>query len=147
MNHTASDIRLYFVTQTTAQRLKKFADRRLQGAAGVSTAQAAVLTLIDAAEPVSQREISRQLHQQESAVTTMVSRLSGLGFIERVRSANDHRVWELTLTAAGKSALHEAKAAFDAVNDLFSSVLEERELRALAATFERLNAALSDREA
>lgn len=146
LKQTASDLRLYFVMQTAAQRLKKFADQRLQRAARVSTAQAAVLTLIEASEPMTQREISRKLHQRESAVTTMVARLLKLELIERVRAPDDQRAWALTLTASGHTALKEARAAFDEVNERLSSTLDERALRELATALHRVNAALSEED-
>lgn len=144
MRNTASELRLYFVIQTTAHRLKKLADLRLQAASGVTTAQAAVLTLIHSGQPLSQREVSRQLRQQESATATMVARLISLGMIDRTRSLEDQRVWELSLTPSGRTALGAARPAFDEINDMFGSLFSDDELLVLAESFERLNAALSD---
>lgn len=54
----AGQARLYHALARTAQRLQKAADRELIAAAGISTAQAAVLSLLAAAEPRTQRDLA-----------------------------------------------------------------------------------------
>lgn len=61
----ASDQKLYFLLQVTANRLKKRADSALNEAAGLSTAQAAALSIVSAKGPVSQRYVADQLSQRK----------------------------------------------------------------------------------
>ena len=73
---SASKSRLYHRLQLAAHRLQKSADRAVLAAAEITTAQAAVLTLV-AGGAVSQREVATQLGLDESAVTAMARRCSG----------------------------------------------------------------------
>ncbi len=108
--------RAYFHLQTVAQRLRTTADRLFLEAAGISTAQAAALTLIASNAGCRQSLIAAQLGQRESAVTAMVGRLEKAGFVERRTSESDGRAWELWPTESGTDALRRLDAALATVN-------------------------------
>ncbi|HST43175.1 MAG TPA: MarR family transcriptional regulator [Conexibacter sp.] len=131
--------RLYFRLNLAAHRLRVLADQRLLAAAGITAAQAGVLLIVaDADGPVRQRDLARLLRQRESAVTTMVERLTAAGLLARERPPADARAWVLTLTAAGERALAAVRTAADALNAEAFAGLDGRERAAFAAALERV---------
>lgn len=138
--------RLYFRLNLAAHRLRVLADQRLLAAAGVTAAQAGVLLIVaDADGPVRQRDLARLLRQRESAVTTMVERLTAAGLLVRERPPADGRAWVLTLTAAGEQALAAVRAAADALNAEAFAGLDGRERAAFAAALERVLGNIAER--
>ena len=116
----------------------KAADRASLEAAGITTAQAAMLTVTQAGEPITQRSIADQLGLNESAVTQMTARLMKLGLIERTRDAEDARAWRLSLTGAGRAALERLRAPFARINAALDAALGDEDAATLAATLVRI---------
>lgn len=114
--------RLYHRLQVAAHLLKKHADRLLLDAAGITTAQAAVLVVVAEDDP-NQRAVASRLRISEPAVTGMVERLTTAGLVERRRSDTDGRAWLLRLTTPGRDALAAARGAFTEVNELLSEAI------------------------
>ncbi|MEM6775427.1 MAG: MarR family transcriptional regulator [Pseudomonadota bacterium] len=141
---TASRTRIYFLLQRAAHRLKSCADAALLEAGGLSTAQAAVLTVIANNGPANQNFIARALSQRESAITAMGSRLKKAGYISKRRSRNDARAWELDLTDEGREALAQIRAPFDVINARLDRVFSEDELTMLAKMLEEVFEAFED---
>jgi len=140
----ASKLRLYYRLQVAAHTVQKAADRVVSAAAQLTTAQAAVLTIVAAGDRVTQRDVAIALHLNESAVTAMVLRLVKLRLLERTRSQDDPRAWHLSLSKRGRTALAASRAAFATVNGRIESQFSPREierfveyLNRLAATFQR----------
>lgn len=136
---TASRLRLYHKLQTAAHRLQTEADRAVQQAAGVTTAQSAVLALVARARGgATQRAVATQLGLHESAITAMTSRLTGLGLVERTRDPDDARAWRLRLTDDGEGALRRITRPFGVVNARIEKVCTPEEITLLADILERL---------
>ena len=74
---SASKHRVYHRLQLVAHRLQKAADRTVMAAAGITTAQAAVLSIVAADGPVTQRSVARKLGLNESAMTAMTALRAG----------------------------------------------------------------------
>src|SRR5262245_60434204 len=85
----ASKLRLYHRLQIAAHSIRKAADRTVLDAAGITVAQAAVLTIAASGPNVAQRDVAKALRLNESAVTAMVSRLLKLGLLERTLNESD----------------------------------------------------------
>lgn len=135
--------RIYHKLQIASHRIQKSSDRAILSDAPLTTAQTAVLGLVERAGEVSQKSIADQLGLHESAVTTMVSRLGKLGFIDRRRDDNDRRVWLLSVTDAGKRAREAAGPAFARINKRIESELSSEEIAHLADMLHRLNRCFS----
>lgn len=131
---SARDQRLYFLIQLVAHRLKKRADGVLLEAAGLSTSQAAALSIVAAHDGVTQNFIAQQLSQRESAVTTMTDRLLKADYISRARSKADGRAWELRVTPLGRDALKKISRPFSEINRLLDSSLGPRDPEAFGDT-------------
>lgn len=115
--------RLYHLLQTAAHRLKVMADRDSQDAAGVTAAQAAVMFVISREGATTQRRVAEQLQLNESAVTGMVGRLMGAGYVARAPSPTDGRAWQVSLTEAGEKALDRFRTHLAALNRQITDAL------------------------
>ena len=122
---TARQHRIYFLLQVAAHRLRTDADNALIEAAGVTTAQAAVLSLVAGADNPTQRSIAAALGQNESAMTATVARLQKAGLLKRTRSTQDRRAWALALTAKGRRALDKATTPFERINARLDDAIAE----------------------
>ncbi len=129
---------VYHLLQTVAQQLRKQADEAGMAAAGVSAAQGAALFAIERSPGLSQREVAKALKQQESAVTTMVSRLLAAELITRTPRSDDPRTLSLNLTDKGRDALVRLRAELDAINQAIEQSLAPGELEMLGPALERL---------
>lgn len=137
----AQKTRLYHRLQIAAHRLQKAADRNVMEAAGITTAQAAVLAVVSQHGPAPQRLVAAELGLNESAVTAMVSRLLKLDMLDRVRDPDDARAWSLSLSANGRAALKRIEKPFRRVNARIEAELDECEIAALADALARLSSA------
>lgn len=134
--------RLYFRLQRATHLLKKAADRELIAAADVTTAQASVLMIVAGGADgagVTQNHIAGLLGQNESAVTAMIARLRGLGYVERQRSPADARAWLLRVTKKGEQALANMSKPFGEINKRFDQALDGADAADLAATLDRIS--------
>lgn len=134
----AQQARLYHRLQLAAHRAQRAADRALTEAAGVTTAQAAVLVVVAADGSPTQRSVADQLGLHESAVTQMVGRLLRLGLIERRRDPADGRARLLSLTADGRDAVRRLRGPFAAVNAAMDEALDGADVDRLAADLGRI---------
>lgn len=147
---TAASLRLYARLQSAAHQLKKAADRALIDAAGVTTAQAAVLAIVtkagnsDAARP-TQKTIAKTLGLNESAVTAMANRLIALDYLKREKDTEDRRAWRLTLTPQGKTAMNRMKEPFGQINAQIEDALGTDNLDDFAKGLNALSDAFSKR--
>lgn len=140
----ASKLRLYHRLQVAAHAVRKAADRVVSEAAEVTTAQAAVLTIVAASQSVTQRDVATALRLNDSAVTAMVSRLVKLGLLDRMRSSADTRAWHLRLTSTGQAALRLARESFASINARVERELSQQELKQLVELLDRLTTAFKN---
>ncbi len=142
---SASKTRLYHRLQLAAHRVQKSADRAVLRAAKITTAQAAVLSVVVAADqPVTQRVVADQLGLNESAVTAMTNRLLRMDLLERERDDADARAWRLRLSEQGRAALKRIEQPFRRINQKLESVLEPDEIARLADYLKRIGAAFDE---
>lgn len=141
---SARKTRLYHRLQIASHRAQKAADRAVLDAAGVTTAQAAVLAVVAANEPVAQRVIADQLGLNESAVTAMVARLLKLELIVRKRDEADARAWRLSLSREGRQALKHVEKPFQGINQTMENALSPTEIVQLADLLGRLGEAFAN---
>ena len=100
-----------------------------------------VLTWIDQLEPVSQKRVSDQIAHDPSDIVTVVDILERAGFVARRRDPDDRRRYSLSLTAAGRDALHRLDVIASEVQDAVLAPLDPGE----RATFEHLVHVVIDR--
>lgn len=79
--------------------------RRIAKVCGMTIPQVMVLNSIDQLGDVTVKRISDEVSLSQATVTTILNRLEDRGLLERVRNADDKRIVNARLTAAGKAAL------------------------------------------
>lgn len=129
---SAGDVRLYMTLQKAAHAIKKAADQALLDAAGLTTAQAAVLAVVKSQKNVTQRKIADALGLNESAVTAMVRRLLARGLLVRKRSQTDGRAWTLALSDDGENAVGAIRTPFQRINEKIDASLGHDDVMRLA---------------
>ena len=130
--------RLYHRLQVAAHCLQKTADREIGSRLDITTAQAAVLSVLTNQEGTTHKEIADALGFNQSAVTAMINRLISLDYVARVRNPNDGRSWILQMTPEGTQALELTRSPFSKVNSKISDTLDEDEILALSQSLEKL---------
>lgn len=73
--------------------------------------QVSVLWLIDDQADIAQTDLAKRMRMDRATTMAIVNRLQARGYLVRGKSKSDGRKQTLNLTAAGKAALVDAKAA------------------------------------
>ncbi|MFI6578624.1 MarR family winged helix-turn-helix transcriptional regulator [Nocardiopsis sp. NPDC050513] len=120
------DQRLYFLLQRAAHRLRTTTDRRLQAAAGITTAQLGALFAVRGDPGTTQRQLAQVLGLRESAVTALVSRLVRAGLVAKRAHPSEHRAVVLELTDDGAAALSAAQPEIDRFNGQMRALLGDQ---------------------
>ena len=89
-----------FIAEHASERFE-----RDLGRAGIRSKHAALLVVIDAEGPMSQRALGRRLRIDKSPMVGLVDDLERAGLAERRRSARDRRVQAIHLTRQGRRVL------------------------------------------
>jgi DNA-binding MarR family transcriptional regulator len=92
---------LLFQLNLAQRLLMNQVDKELKDTLGVTATQAAALIYLCDNNESLMGDLSRQLHQNKSATTTLVERMVKHGFIEKRLSAEDKRAYFLHLTSKG----------------------------------------------
>lgn len=132
------DQRLYFLLQRAAHRLRTDADRRCLAAAGVTTAQLGALFAVRERPGVTQRRLAQALGLGESAITSLVARLTKAGLVTKEAHPSQHRAVVLKLTSMGEESLEAARPEIDRFNGQVRELLGEEGFDQTARSLERL---------
>jgi DNA-binding MarR family transcriptional regulator len=97
------------------------------GPAGIRSKHAALLVVIDAEGPMSQRALGRRLRIDKSPMVGLVDDLEREGLAERRRGARDRRVQAIHLTAKGRRLLQRVTRLADEGNEDTFGALDEDE--------------------
>lgn len=108
---------IYLVTES--RRLSKDEAARY----GVTPTQLSVLKLLHEIGDLTLGKLSREIHAHNSTVTGIVDRMEAAGLVERVRSAEDRRIYIIRLTGAGKKVAERAKISpWETLRDALSAL-------------------------
>ncbi|MDN0198558.1 MarR family winged helix-turn-helix transcriptional regulator [Streptomyces sp. S.PNR 29] len=132
------DPRLFFLLQRATHQLRTVADRRCLAAAGVTTAQIGALFAVHDRPGITQRQLAGTLGVRESAVTALVTRLTGAGLVAKRAHPREHRAVVLELTGDGHAALRAARPEIDRFNGELRALLGDQGFNRTAAALERL---------
>jgi DNA-binding MarR family transcriptional regulator len=110
-----------------------------------------LLSILDAEGPISQQELGHQLGIDPSSMVARMDALEKLGLVERARSADDRRAYEIILTPEGRKTLKQLRADARKYGKEFFRALTPKEqeqlnmlLLKLAATVDQDAAARAD---
>jgi DNA-binding MarR family transcriptional regulator len=111
-----------FIAEHATERFERaLADQRIR------TKHAAVLAVIDAEGPMSQRALCRRLRIDKSPMVGLVDDLERAGLAERRRSDADRRVQAIHLTGKGRVAVARVMQIAEAENDRTFGELDDDE--------------------
>ena len=111
-----------FIAEHASERFE-----RDLGPAGIRSKHAALLVVIDAEGPMSQRALGRRLRIDKSPMVGLVDDLEREGLAERRRGARDRRVQAIHLTAKGRRVLERVTRLADEGNERTFGALDEDE--------------------
>jgi MarR family transcriptional regulator, lower aerobic nicotinate degradation pathway regulator len=86
-----------------------------------------LLSILDAEGPVSQQQLGRQLGIDPSSMVARMDALETLGLVERERSAEDRRAYEISLTPEGRKALKQLRVEASKYGKEFFRALTPKE--------------------
>ena len=111
-----------FIAEHASERFE-----RELGPAGIRSKHAALLVVIDAEGPMSQRALGRRLRIDKSPMVGLVDDLEREGLAERRRGDRDRRVQAIHLTAKGRHVLQQVTRLADEGNERTFGALDEDE--------------------
>ena len=111
-----------FIAEHASERFE-----RELAAEGIRTRHAALLVLIDAEGPMSQRALGRRLRIDKSPMVGLIDDLEHLGLAERRRGRSDRRVQDIHLTAKGRRARQRVTRLADEGNERTFGALDDDE--------------------
>ena len=116
------------------------------GGYGLHPMHFGMLMIIDADEPVSQQELSARTGIDPSTMVARMDTLSERGLVERTRSAEDRRIYEIRLSPAGRKLLAELRVKARQHGERFYAPLSTDERAQLHALLAKLAAGLDGAE-
>lgn len=106
---------------------------------GLTQKQVSVLWLVNDNPGIAQTDLARRLRMDRATTMGIVNRLQNRRFLLRGRSDSDRRRQTLTLTAAGKAALVDAREAIAAHERWLKARFTAREVDTLTELLARIH--------
>jgi DNA-binding MarR family transcriptional regulator len=103
-----------------------------------------MLNIIEAEEPISQRQLSSRTGIDPSTMVGRMDVLYDQGLVDRKRSTEDRRSYEIRLSAEGRRVLRELRKRAKQQADGFFAPLSSREREQLHALLAKLAMSLDD---
>lgn len=128
----------YWLRRVSNQVSGVFA-RALQGR-GLSVAEWVVLSAVGDRPGVKPGELAEALGLTRGAISKVLDKLEGKGWVERGSAAEDQRVQLLSLTRPGRRLLPQLEAIADSNDGAFFACLSERERAGLWQVLRKLTA-------
>ena len=100
---------------------------KIVGSHGLHPMHFGMLTMIEAEEPISQQALSGCTGIDPSTMVARMDALDDLGLVERVRSDQDRRSYEIRLTPAGRDLLEQLREEAKEHGRRFFAPLSEAE--------------------
>lgn len=118
---------------------------KLTGEHGLHPMHFGMLMIIEAEEPISQHELGLHLGVDPSSMVMRMDVLEERRLVERVRSSEDRRSYEIRLSPEGRRILKALRRKADAHADRFFAPLTKRERSELHRLLTKLAAGIEDR--
>ena len=135
------DERLFFLLNMARHKVFQFADSHCEQRIGITVTQAAALMFIAKNEGCLQKELSKALSLNNSAVTGLAVRMERNDLIERKPCSEDGRASRVHLTKAGRDKLPEIFPLIQELNQRLTSDLSDSEFEVVSRF---LNKVLND---
>ena len=135
--------RLVFLLSSAQRRLQQFIaaeqDRAARaGLAAPTPAQSGVLFVLAREDGATMGRLAKALDLAPSAVSGLVQRMEGLGWVERRTSEVDARTQQVWLLPAGDAQLPALRKALGRINERLTDTFTPDELRTVARWLEHV---------
>lgn len=114
----------------------------IAGEYGLHPMHFGILNIIEAEEPISQSELSGRSGIDPSTMVARIDVLYEKGLVERARSEDDRRSYEIRLTPAGRKALVELRERAREHGERFFAPLTAQERKQLHELLSKLAASI-----
>ena len=104
-----------------------------------------MMMILEAEEPIAQHELGARAGVDPSTMVARMDVLEERGLVERARSRDDRRSYEIRLSPAGRKLLRELRAAAQEHGDRFFAPLSENERKQLHRLLTKLAAGIEER--
>ncbi|GAB6096106.1 MarR family winged helix-turn-helix transcriptional regulator [Desulfatiferula olefinivorans] len=141
------DKRIFFKLNLCQRLLMKHADREMIQALGVPIGQVGALFYLLGNDGCLLKDLSLELRQNKSAITTLSERMEKNGLIRKQMSESDGRAVHLYLTDAGRSAAEKALPLVKAFNRELTTHFNDREIDTIHRFFDTIIDIYSTKEA
>jgi DNA-binding MarR family transcriptional regulator len=128
-------------TRRTARLMTQFYDACLSEA-GIEAAQFALLMTLDAAQDKGQASLGQMLGMDKTTLSRNLKLLRERGWVESA-PGKDARRRSISLTAAGRAKLREARPAWRRAGEELRKGMTEREWAGMWASLEAMNKAVA----
>ena len=128
MIDNVTSLQLFFRLNLAQRVLMKSVDKEIQEKIGVSATQVAALMYLIQHDGCLLVDLSRELLQTKSAITTLVERMERNGFIQKMPSLKDKRASQLFLAPKGKDKLKQALPLVASYNQSIMELFKPDEL-------------------
>lgn len=91
-------------------------------------------------------EIAEELNITNASVTGGISKLIHLGFVQKIRSSDDRRVFHVRLTPAAQDLVEARFQALEEYGQLVQSALSEEEARQFIMAIEKITRLFREKE-
>jgi DNA-binding MarR family transcriptional regulator len=140
-NHEAVNAQTGFLMRkVSSASFEAFSE--LVGKHGLHPMHFGMLLMIDAEQPISQQELSERTGIDPSTMVARMDVLVDLGLVERGRSSEDRRSYEIRLSPAGRRLLKVLRKEAGRHGESFFSPLTAAERKELHRLLEKLAGAL-----
>ena len=114
------------------------------GIEGFTGPQFGLLMNLHRQGPLSPTELSDRMLVTRGNITGLIARLKKHGWVERRRSSTDRRILKIALSKAGLAKLESVIPIWEETISNSFQPLQEKELKALFATLEKLRKSLPE---
>jgi DNA-binding MarR family transcriptional regulator len=133
----------FLLRKVSAASFSAFAE--IVGEYGLHPMHFGMLMIVAAEEPISQHELGERAGIDPSTMVARMDVLEEKGLVERVRSSEDRRTYEIRLSPAGRRCLAQLRRRAKAHGDRFFAPLTGREREELHRLLTKLAAAIDER--
>ena len=132
----------FLMRKVSTASFQAFAE--IVGAHGLHPMHFGMLMMIAAEEPVSQQELSQRTGIDPSTMVARMDVLDELGLVDRLRSGDDRRSYEIRLSAEGRELLTELRKEATEHGERFFAPLTKPERRQLHELLSKLAASIDE---
>ncbi len=134
----AEDKRLFFKLNKAQRLLLNYFDHEATDLLGVSITQIATLFYLRSNDGCLLKDLSIELSQNKSAITTLIERMGKNGLIQKVASEKDGRASHIFLTEKGRTVSEQALPIVKENNKKLTDQFTTEEIEIINRFFDRI---------